>query len=434
MLDKILRIIKKIIPIKIFKALQPAYHYFLVILGAFLYGFPAQKLFVVGVTGTKGKSTTAELISKIFEAAGYKTALLSTIHFKRGEKSERNLYKMTMPGRFFVQKFLREAIRAGATHAVIEMTSEGARFYRHRYTEMNALVVTNLSPEHIESHGTFENYKDAKLSIARELSLSAKRPRTLVVNTDDPHARDFLSSAEAEKKISFSRKNSAYTENSGGISVPLAHGRAESALIGEFNVENILASAALAEAMGIPEDKIIKGIAETQTIEGRLEHISMGQPFEVIVDYAHTPDSLEKVYKTFGRKRKICVLGGTGGGRDAWKRPEMGRIAEEYCEEIILTNEDPYDENPEKIIAEIASGIKNKTPKIIIDRREAIREGISLSKKGKILVITGKGTDPYIMEANGKRTPWDDRDVAREELALALEKNRIKTSPKKNDD
>ncbi|MEK7662248.1 MAG: UDP-N-acetylmuramoyl-L-alanyl-D-glutamate--2,6-diaminopimelate ligase [Patescibacteria group bacterium] len=430
-MEKTLRIIKKIIPVKIFKTVQPVYHYLLVILGAFLYGFPAQKLFVVGVTGTKGKSTTAELISKIFEAAGYSTALLSTIHFKQGEKSERNLYKMTMPGRFFVQKFLRDALRAGATHAVIEMTSEGAKLYRHRYTEMNALVVTNLSPEHIESHGSFENYKDAKLSIARELSLSAKRPRTIVVNTDDPHSRGFLNAAEAEKKISFSRKNSAYTENSGGISVPVAGGRAESKLIGEFNVENILAATALSEAMGIPEDKIIKGIVGTQTVEGRLEHISIGQPFEVIIDYAHTPDSLEKVYKIFRKKRKICVLGASGGGRDAWKRPEMGRTAEEYCEEIILTNEDPYDEAPEKIIAEIASGIKNKNPKIIIDRREAIREGIALSRKGSVLIITGKGTDPYIMGKSGEKIPWDDRDVAREELASALEKKPPKTSPKK---
>ncbi|MEK7581876.1 MAG: UDP-N-acetylmuramoyl-L-alanyl-D-glutamate--2,6-diaminopimelate ligase [Patescibacteria group bacterium] len=421
MIERILRTIRFFIPKQLYQFFQPFYHYLLAILGAFFYGFPAQKLFVVGITGTKGKSSTAELISLIFESAGYKTALLSTIHFKIGGKSERNLYKMTMPGRFFVQKFLHKAVKAGCTHAVIEMTSEGSRQHRHRYTEMNALVVTNLTPEHIESHGSFEKYKEAKLSIARELAISSKHPRIIVSNADDEHGRDFMR-IEIEKKLSFSRQKTAYSENESGILIHFGNIDLTSPLRGDINVENILAAATLAEAVGISENKIKEGIAMASVIEGRLEKVSLGQPFEVVVDYAHTADSMEKVYKIFEGKRKICIFGATGGGRDKWKRPVMGQIARKYCDEIILTNDDPYDEDPMQIAEEVKSGIKNKKVKIIIDRREAIKEGLSVAGQGDVVLITGKGTDPYIMGANGAKIPWDDRKVVREELQNLLGK------------
>src|SRR3989344_3828827 len=190
-MERIFFVFKKIIPKKIFKAFQPYYHYILSILGALFYGFPAQKLFVIGITGTKGKSSTAELITSILESAGHRTALLGTIRFKIGNKSERNLHKMTMPGRLFVQKFLRDALKAKCTHAVIEITSEGARQHRHRYVEMNALVVTNLTPEHLESHGSFEKYKESKLTSARGLAMSSKRPRILVANAGALHGANF---------------------------------------------------------------------------------------------------------------------------------------------------------------------------------------------------------------------------------------------------
>ena len=421
-MEKILFIFKKIIPKKTLEALRPYYHYILSILGALFYGFPAQKLFVIGITGTKGKSSTAELINSILEADGHKTALLGTIRFKIGDKSERNLHKMTMPGRFFVQKFLHEALKAGCTHAVIEITSEGAKQHRHRYVEMNALIITNLTPEHIEAHGSFEKYKEAKLSIARELAISSKRPRIIVANADDLHGADFLK-VEAEKKIYFSRQKTSYSENASGLSIHFGEIYLESPLQGSINVENILAAVTLALAMGISENKIKNGIAGVSTIEGRLEKISMGQPFEIIVDYAHTADSMEKVYKIFGDKRKICVFGATGGGRDKRKRPEMGKVADKYCDEIILTDDDSYDEDPKQIVEEIRSGIKNKTARVFINRREAIKEGLSLAKAGDVVLITGKGTDPFIMGSNGTKIPWDDRIVAREELEKLIAKN-----------
>ena len=179
---------------------------------------------------------------------------------------------------------------------------------------------------------------------------------------------------------------------------------------------NILAALAYAKAAGIPVEKAASGIRKVVGIPGRAEKINAGQNFDVIVDYAHTPDSLEKLYQTYAGKYRRCVLGNTGGGRDAWKRPVMGDIAERYCDEIILTNEDPYDENPEKIVREMAAGMQNKAPLFILDRRAAIREALRRSSIGDVVLITGKGTDPYIMGPMGQREPWDDATVVKEEL------------------
>ncbi|MCX6738529.1 MAG: hypothetical protein NT098_00565, partial [Candidatus Parcubacteria bacterium] len=189
-----------------------------------------------------------------------------------------------------------------------------------------------------------------------------------------------------------------------------------SPLPGVFNIYNALSAALCAKHFGVSVKSIALGIKNIPKIRGRMEKINEGQPFEVYVDYAHTADSLKQAYESLKGKNLICILGSTGGGRDRWKRPEMGAVADTYCNHIILTNEDPYDEDPENIINEVKSGIKNKTPEIIPDRREAIYTALSIAKQGDAIIITGKGTDPYIMEANGKMTPWDDAKIVREEL------------------
>ena len=174
--------------------------------------------------------------------------------------------------------------------------------------------------------------------------------------------------------------------------------------------------------LGVSTDDIKKAIENFAGVRGRLEKISSGnkkQNFEVIVDYAHTADSLAKVYQIFAAKPKICVLGNTGGGRDKWKRPEMGRIAGENCQQVIITNEDPYDEDPLKIMKEVAAGVK-KDYRLIPDRRQAIRSAIEATTKGSVVIITGKGTDPFIMGPRGSKIAWDDAEVAREELAKVL--------------
>ncbi|MDO8620093.1 MAG: UDP-N-acetylmuramyl-tripeptide synthetase [bacterium] len=404
---------------RLFRTIKLPYHYSLALLGAIVYGFPSRKLNVIAVTGTKGKSSVVELVNALLEEAGYTTASASTIHFKIGDKKERNLHKMTMPGRFFLQSFLRKAVNAGCTHAVIEMTSEGARQFRHKFIALDALIFTNLAPEHIESHGSYENYVRAKVSIARALELSPKKDKVLVVNGDDKEAHRFMEVFTGTKQTYGEKDAGGPVVTSEGVSFNWNGVRIESSLPGEFNKYNILAATTYAKAVGTPLEKIQAGIKKVKGILGRAQKIE-GADFSVIVDYAHTPDSLEKFYQTYAGKYKRCILGNTGGGRDTWKRPVMAGIAEKYCDEVILTNEDPYDEDPEKIIREMAVGMKHKEPLLILDRRAAIRTALQKSSKGDYVLITGKGTDPYIMGPKGAKEVWDDATVVKEELSKIL--------------
>lgn len=415
-MEKILRTIEKVIPKKLYKALQPVYHFLLAVAGTFLYRHPSRHVYVIGVTGTKGKSSTTEFVNAILEGAGKKTAILSTIRFKVGKESRPNKFKMTMPGRFFTQKFLREAVDAGCEYAIIEMTSEGARFFRHVGIELDALIFTNLSPEHIESHGSFANYKKAKLRLVKRLAGSRKPVRLSIANTDNEHAPSFLI-YPIERNIGYSLKDvHILEENDRGSKITWEGKTIHIPLPGKFNISNAIAALTLARELSIDTEKAKAGIESLSLIRGRVERVEAGQDFTVIVDYAHTDDSLRKLYEAFPTSRKIAVLGSTGGGRDTWKRPVLGKIADEYCDEIVITNEDPYDENPAKIMSEVASGVTQHTPLIVLDRREAIAKALSLAKKGDTVLISGKGTDPYIMGPNGTRLPWDDATVVREEL------------------
>ncbi|OGG47725.1 hypothetical protein A3D66_01785 [Candidatus Kaiserbacteria bacterium RIFCSPHIGHO2_02_FULL_50_9] len=393
------------------------YHYALAFLGALIYRFPSSKLTVIAVTGTKGKSTTVELVNAILEESGFKTAIAGTIRFKIGNKSRPNLYKMTMPGRFFLQKFLRQAVDSGCRYAVLEMTSEGVRQFRHKYIELDALIFTNIAPEHIESHGSFEKYLEAKLKLVGSLARSTKKRRIMVANADDAQGKTFLAAAGASEKFPFrlaDAKPFSLTEK--GIDFTFASHAMHSPLIGEFNLMNILAATTLANSYDISSGTIARALGKVRHIPGRVEFVSEGQPFKVVVDYAHTPDSLHALFEAFKNKRLVCIIGSTGGGRDTWNRPQKGTIADQYCDVSIITDEDPYDEDPEKIVAEIAKGFSKHKPEIIMDRREAIRKAISLAKADDAVLITGKGTDPYMMTARGRKIPWSDTKIAREEL------------------
>lgn len=421
-MEKLVLFTKKIIPHRLFTFFQPAYHYSLALLSALIYRFPSRKIKVIGITGTKGKSSTTEIINAILEEAGYKTALSNTIRFKIAEHSTDNLYKMSMPGRFFVQRFLRKAVSEKCDYVILEMTSQGTLQYRHKFIDLDAFVFTNLSPEHIESHGSYENYAEAKVKIACEMMRSKKKDRVIIANGDDKEAHRFLA-CDSDKKATFSsRDGEPYEILNDGVNFTFSDQKIHSPLSGLFNLYNLLAGITCAKNLGVSDEIIIRTVEKFSGIKGRVEKIEAGQDFTVIVDYAHTPDSLEKLYQVFENSRNICVLGGTGGGRDAWKRKEMGRLADSYCEEIILTDEDPYDEDPRKIVNDVVEGIKNQKPTIIMDRREAIAEAVKRAQTGDTVIITGKGTDPYIMGANGTKTPWSDARIAREELEEMLGK------------
>lgn len=421
-MDTVRETIKKLIPRRLFKLIQPYYHLLLAYWGDVKYHHPSKEIIVIGVTGTKGKSSTTELLTYILRAGGMKVASLSTIQFSIDNNTERNLFKMTMPGRFFVQKFLRQAVEAGCTHAVIEMTSEGAKQFRHKYIDIDALVFTNLSPEHIESHGSFEKYKAAKLELAKAVFNSPKRPRFLVANIDNEYGKDFLD-FKVENILPYSLKDlSLYTLQKDSVNLVYGDTTIRVPLVGLFNVYNTLAAITLAQALGVPLSIIQNCLRDLPPLKGRVEHFettkTASKHVTAVVDYAHTPDSLTQLYEAFPNKYKVCILGNTGGGRDTWKRPEMGAIAEKYCDEIILTNEDPYDEDPNKIVADMRRGMSEGAPvEIIMDRKEAITKAIASAPNDGYVIISGKGTDPYIMGPNGTKQVWSDSEVVKEVLA-----------------
>ncbi|MBI2624827.1 MAG: hypothetical protein HYW70_00605 [Candidatus Nealsonbacteria bacterium] len=344
------------------------------------------------------------MISKILREAEYKVASISSIQFKIGDRVWPNNLKMTMPGRFKLQKFLRQAVNSGCQYAVLEVTSEGIKQHRHRFIDFDTAVFTNLTPEHIERHGGFEEYKRAK----GELFQITKE--THIINLDDKNSGYFWQ-FPAKNKIGYSINDFSKFQ-------PL-----KLRLLGKFNAYNAIAAIKAGLSQGVSLEICKRALEKMEVVPGRMETV-IKEPFAVIVDYAHTPDALRKVYETLtANNQLICVLGAAGGGRDKWKRPELGRIAAQYCDQIILTNEDPYDEIPEKIIEEIFSGIstpnlKGQISKVykILDRREAIREALKSAQSGDMVIITGKGSEPWMCLARDIKIPWDDREIVREEI------------------
>ncbi len=417
-INTVVLFLKRFVPEPVVALLRTPYHYLVNFLAALGAGFPARKLVVIGVTGTKGKSTVSDLIYATLLDGGYAVAVASTIRFAIKDQSEPNLFKMTMPGRGFIQDFLSRAVRAGCTHAVVEITSESTLNFRHLFLDLDALVFTNLQKEHIESHGSFEKYAAAKMRIGKSLVTSRKRPRAIIANADDPASAPYLA-LPVEKKLPFSYTDAKDVEllpGRVGFIFRGVHFRLQ--LPGSFNIMNALAAASAAQFAGLSLEKSAAALAKLERVPGRTERIDVGQDFYVVVDYAHTPDSLAALYAAYPG-RKICVLGNTGGGRDTWKRPEMGRIADASCEKVILTNEDPYDEDPRAIVEAMVRGM-GRPPEIIMDRRSAIRTALRTARQGDTVLVSGKGTDPFIMGAHGTKTPWSDARVVREELERLL--------------
>jgi UDP-N-acetylmuramoyl-L-alanyl-D-glutamate--2,6-diaminopimelate ligase len=379
--------------------LKNEFRYWIARASAFFYGHPSRKMTVIGVTGTKGKSMTVELIDSVLAAWGKKTVIFSSAHYKIAGKEHDNPTPNTMYGRGMIQKLLAEALRKGCEYAVIEVTSQGVVRHIHEGVEWDAAVFTNIHPEHIESHGSFENYREAKLSFFRYVADSPKPQKMFFINRDDEAAAMFAEAAGDNRKYFFK---------------------------GAFLKANYAAAEAVGRTLGVPEEVIRKALEDFPGLPGRME-VVQDKPYKVVVDYAHTPDSLEEVYKFLGLDMKIktvgneersgrliCVLGSAGGGRDKWKRPKMGEAAARHCDEIIVTNEDPYDEDPMTIIEEVSVGAESLGKDVyrILDREEAIDKAIALAEEGDTVVMTGKGSEKYIHLSEGRKLVWSEREVA----------------------
>lgn len=423
-INRLKSIVKKIIP----KFIVGAYHFAMAFLGALLYGFPSRKLKVIGVTGTNGKSSTAAIIAWILKEAGYKAALSSSVEFQICDQVWKNSSRMTMPGRVALQKFLRRAAVAGCRYAVVEVSSEGVRQHRHRFIDFEAAVFTNLAPEHIESHGSFENYRAAKGTFFNSCR------KIHILNTDDPNCA-YFAKFKADKKYGYginpkSDKTGGLAEDEivlaqninlspAGSSFEVGGVCFDLKLLGEFNVYNALAAICAAQSQGIDLETCRRALEKLLPVSGRMEKVA-DAPFEIFIDYAVTPDALKNAYQTakigLADGKLICVLGACGGGRDKWKRPVMGDLAKKYCDRVILTNEDPYDESSQEIIDQIA-GAGGANIEKIIDRREAIKRALEMAKSGDKVLITGKGCEDSMCLAGGKKISWNDKTTVLEEFA-----------------
>ncbi len=422
------------------------YHRALAHMAAIWYRHPSRALIVVGVTGTNGKSSTVQFIGRLLEHAGYRVGWTTTASFKVAEHEWVNDQKMTMLGRFQTQKRLREMVSAGCTHAIIETSSQGILQSRHIGIDYKMAVFTNLTPEHIEAHGGFEAYKLAKGK------LFAVATDSIIVNLNDEHANYFLS-FEALNYGGFAIENVG--ELATQLTLPPVIGkkvRYESGCTtfewnehvvhfkpaGRFNLENALAAASAVRALGLSQELVVDGIEQLQSVPGRFERIEEGQPFDVIVDYAYEPAGLGAVYEALELiqtdGRLIHVVGSAGGGRDVARREILGKMSAEHDDIVIVTNEDPYDEDPWQIIHHVAEGaaLAGKQDGVdllrILDRQEAIDRAIDLAHPGDIVLITGKGSEPVMAVEQGKKVPWDDRVAARKALHNRYERTKVSST------
>lgn len=437
-LEKILNLGRKIIPKPIFKFFQPIYHFGLSHLGALFYGFPSKKLIVIGVTGTKGKTSTVNFIWSCLTAGGYKTGIISTANIRIAEKEFLNKYHMTMPGRFTIQKLMAQMVRNGCKFCIVETTSEGIKQCRHIGVYYDIAVFTNLWPEHLERHnGSFKKYKQAKSKMFRALSscrkvIDTKEVEKIIIANKDSEYVDYFLNFKADKKITFSIDNKAdyvannIQETKDSVSFEVAKTIFKIGVLGKFNVYNALPAIIISRLFDISESLISKGLINLKTIPGRMEKIDEGQNFVVLVDYAHEKGSIANALQTVNKikgfeAKTIILLGAEGGGRDKAKRPIMGELAAKMANYVVVSNVDPYEDDPKQILEDIAVSaekfgkIRNQNLFVIEDRREGIKKALSLAKANDIVLITGKGAEQSIV-IGGKHLAWDDRLIVREEL------------------
>lgn len=421
------------------ESLLRPYHYVLARVAAIAYGNPSQHLVVIGVTGTKGKSSTVQMIAQLLSACGERVGYTSTAGFSIDGRVVENRMKMTMPGRFFLQRMLRDMVKAGCRFAVVETSSQGLTQYRHVGINYDVAVFTNLTPEHIEAHGGFANYRAAKGLLFRHLTKCVRKTlagklinKTIVVNADDAHAA-FFAAFPADNHVTFGWREGALVpsdvrRDGSGLHMRIDGVDFDVPLLARFEQHNALCAIATLTALNIPLQKIAQAAALLRSIPGRFERIACGQPFTVIVDYAYEPASIAALLQSvrdLGVRRVVGVHGSAGGGRDVARREQIGRLAGTEEDVVVVTNEDPYDDDPAEIIRMVADGaraagkVDGENLFTFADRQAAIHFAIAQAQPGDAVIITGKGSEPVMAVADGKKIPWDDRDAARKALADA---------------
>jgi UDP-N-acetylmuramoyl-L-alanyl-D-glutamate--2,6-diaminopimelate ligase len=405
-------------------------------LSAAFHGWPARRLRVVGVTGTDGKTTTAHLIAAVLESAGRRCALLSSAELRSGGRARVNATHMTTLEAPEVQAFLAEALRAGDQWAVLEASSHGLALHRIDACEFDVAVFTVLGRDHLDFHGSLEEYRAAKGRLFRLLGEAVDKgvPKTAVLNADDPASEYFrgLTGAsvvsyglEAPADVTARDVHAEGLAMSFELAGPFGAVPVKTRLAGRFNVYNCLAAAAVGLSQGLSAEEVGRGLESVSGVPGRMEIIDAGQPFSVVVDIASTPQALANVLGVLRPdcRGRLWAVFGCAGERDPGRRDGMGRVAGELADFVVLTNEDPRSEDPDAIIEAIAAGVRDSGRKEgsdfvrIPDRRQAIAYAFERAGDGDIVLLAGKGSEQTMVFAD-QHVPWDERVVARELLEL----------------
>lgn len=409
-------------PTGVFRMVEPTGHKLEAMILHTLAGFPAKDFKVIGVTGTNGKTSTSFLIHRMLHEAGYKVGLMSTVAYGVGDDIRPQIHHMTNVSVPELIKRLKWMKSQGAEWLVLETTSHALAQHRVWGIPYSLAVMTNVTHEHLDYHGTFEKYLDAKIELFRLTNRNKNGLQAGVLNADDPNAELFanaitnplaygLDKGELQaKQVKLTPAGSQYAAVIGDDEYLInCH------LPGSFNVSNSLAAVGVGRLVGLSRQQIEQGIAALSGVEGRMTRIDEGQNFDVIVDFAHTPDSFEKLFKDLKPivKGKLIVMFGSAGRRDEAKRAVQGKLAGEYADVVVITEEDDRDINGNEIIQQIASGaeeagmVKDKDLFIVHDRTQAIKFTISLAQKGDTVLLLGKGHEKTIERADGEH-PWDE--------------------------
>lgn len=401
---------------------------------ALFYRFPAKNMVVIGVTGTKGKTTTCNMIHRIFMESGRKAGLLTTVNFKVGDQEEVNLAKQSTLSPFQLQAKIREMAEARCEVLVLEVTSHALMQSRTWGINVDTAVLTNFAQDHLDYHETMDEYMKAKGRLFQELNISDRKPnlpKVSIINMDDA-AHEYFEKFPADQQFNYGILKGTYVArnleaHANGtrflLRIPNGEIPVDLHIPGRMNVYNALAAATVATAHRINLQTIQTALQKMTPVQGRLEVIEEGQPFTVVVDYAHTEDSLDQVLSMFREltQGKLIVVFGATGDRDTTKRPKMGAVAHKYADMIILTDDDPYTEDHLKIAEMVRAGIPREEGQNfwqILDRKEAIRLALHLAQAGDTVVVAGKGAEEFQVVGRLK-IPHDDRRVVRDLLSRA---------------